>query len=93
MFASCENFSFQGLEIYCDNNSQVTHLYLSFKSKAERDALYHGLLDQPFVRLENTEQEVMTLQWQNGVLSNYDYLLYINRYGTYFFCPIYFSAP
>jgi factor associated with neutral sphingomyelinase activation len=67
-----------GLEIYCENNTQVTHLYLTFKSKAERDALYHGLLDQPSVHLENTNQEVMFLQWQNGVLSNYDYLLYLN---------------
>ncbi|PNF22132.1 hypothetical protein B7P43_G06803 [Cryptotermes secundus] len=67
-----------GLEIYCESNSQVTHLYLSLKSEAERDALYQGLLDQPSVHLENTEQEMMTLQWQNGVLSNYDYLLYLN---------------
>jgi hypothetical protein len=79
---SDENFPFQGLEIYCKNNSQVTHLYLSFKLEAERDALYHGLLNQSAVHLENTEQEMMTLQWQNGVLSNYDYLLYLNRYGT-----------
>ena len=69
----------QGLEIYCENNSQVTHLYLSFKSKEERDALYQGLMSEAAVRLENTEQEMMTLQWQNGVLSNYDYLLYLNR--------------
>jgi factor associated with neutral sphingomyelinase activation len=81
MFASTESFPFQGLEIYCENNSQVTHLYLTFKSKAERDALYHGLLDQPSLHLENTDQEMMFLQWQNGVLSNYDYLLYLNRYG------------
>ncbi|KAJ9595217.1 hypothetical protein L9F63_013478, partial [Diploptera punctata] len=67
-----------GLEIYCENNSQVTHLYLSFKSKEERDALYQGLINQPALRLENIEQEMMTLQWQNGVLSNYDYLLYLN---------------
>ncbi|XP_069705161.1 protein FAN-like [Periplaneta americana] len=67
-----------GLEIYCENNSQVSHLYLTFKSKEDRDALYSGLLNQRSLRLENTEQEMMTLQWQNGVLSNYDYLLYLN---------------
>lgn len=67
-----------GLEIYCDNSCHVTHLFLSFKSSSERDALYHSLLVQPSLRLDNTEQEVMTLQWQNGVISNYDYLLYLN---------------
>jgi factor associated with neutral sphingomyelinase activation len=86
MVLSCllllESMLFQGLEIYCENNTQVTHLYLTFKSKSERDELYHGLMDQPSVHLENTNQEVMFLQWQNGVLSNYDYLLYLNRYGT-----------
>ncbi|XP_067007294.2 protein FAN isoform X2 [Anabrus simplex] len=67
-----------GLEVYCDNSSHVTHLFLSLKSPADRDTLYHSLLSQSALRLENTEQEMMTLQWQNGVISNYDYLLYLN---------------
>lgn len=31
------------------------------------------------VKLEDTGQENMTLLWQNGVISNYEYLLYLNR--------------
>lgn len=31
------------------------------------------------VRLQDTGQEHMTLKWQNGVISNYEYLMYINR--------------
>lgn len=33
------------------------------------------------VKLEDTGQENMTLLWQNGVISNYEYLLYLNRWN------------
>nr|CAD7423482.1 unnamed protein product [Timema monikensis] len=68
-----------GLEVYCEGNSHLKHLYLSFKSPEERDILYQGLIGQHSLRLDNTDQEMMTLQWQNGVISNYDYLMYLNR--------------
>lgn len=32
------------------------------------------------VKITQTEPESMTLKWQNGIISNYDYLLYLNRY-------------
>nr|CAD7405985.1 unnamed protein product [Timema cristinae] len=67
-----------GLEVYCEGNSHLKHLYLSFKSPEERDILYQGLIGQHSLRLDNTDQEMMTLQWQNGVISNYDYLMYLN---------------
>ena len=31
------------------------------------------------VQLEDTGQENMTLKWQDGLLSNYDYITYLNR--------------
>lgn len=65
----------QGLEI----SYKDTHLYLSLKSKADRDILCQRLHEQPCLRLSEPEQEIMTLQWQNGAISNYDYLLYLNR--------------
>nr|CAD7461018.1 unnamed protein product [Timema tahoe] len=68
-----------GLEVYCEGNSHLKHLYLSFKSPEERDMLYQGLIGQQSLTLDNTDQEMMTLQWQNGVISNYDYLMYLNR--------------
>lgn len=55
-------------------------MYLTFKTTEIRDGLYNKLLSQPNVKLQKQEICAMTLKWQNGVLSNYDYLLYLNRY-------------
>uniref|UniRef100_A0A146LEF4 Protein FAN n=2 Tax=Lygus hesperus TaxID=30085 RepID=A0A146LEF4_LYGHE len=63
-----------GLEI----SYKDTHLYLSLKTRSDRDTLCQCLLDQPCLKLSEPEQEIMTLQWQNGAISNYDYLLYLN---------------
>ncbi|XP_063224918.1 protein FAN-like isoform X2 [Bacillus rossius redtenbacheri] len=67
-----------GLEVYCSGSSNVNHLFLAFKSPEDRNALFEGLVSQPKVCLDKMDQEMMTLQWQNGVISNYDYLLYLN---------------
>ncbi|XP_042895637.1 protein FAN [Parasteatoda tepidariorum] len=67
-----------GLELYCSKNSPVQHLFLSFKTQSERDILYLKLVNEPAVKLEDRDQENMTLLWQNGAISNYDYLLYLN---------------
>ncbi|KAJ8939230.1 hypothetical protein NQ318_015188 [Aromia moschata] len=70
-----------GLEIYCNENSSNPHIYLSFKNQKLRDNLYDNLLQQPELNLKEIEQDVITLQWQNGIISNYEYLLYINSLG------------
>ncbi|XP_025829509.1 protein FAN isoform X2 [Agrilus planipennis] len=67
-----------GLEIYSNENDVVPHLYLSFRTQADRDNLYTTLLQQPELKLKDIQQDIMTLQWQNGVISNYEYLVYIN---------------
>lgn len=67
-----------GLELYCSENSVLKHLFLSFKTQQERDELYKQLVNQEALRLEDSGQENMTLLWQTGIISNYDYLLYIN---------------
>ncbi|CAK1544164.1 unnamed protein product [Leptosia nina] len=66
-----------GLEIYCENSS-VSHVYLAFQSNEERNRLYNVLETLPNVHLERAHIEEMTLQWQNGIVSNYDYLIYLN---------------
>lgn len=76
---SMTNFDFQGLEIYGNESKSTSHLYLSLKSKTARDDLYKAITEQPELRLSESKQDIMTLQWQNGTISNYDYLLYINR--------------
>ncbi|XP_076638062.1 protein FAN [Colletes latitarsis] len=69
-----------GLEIKWLRHSEnkVEHLFISLKNQNERDELYLNLLRQPAVSLERVPQDQMTMRWQNGSLSNYDYLLYIN---------------
>ncbi|CAK9822791.1 Protein FAN [Anthophora retusa] len=58
--------------------NKVEHLFISLKNENDRDELYVSLLNQSAVSLERVPQDHMTIRWQNGSLSNYDYLLYIN---------------
>ncbi|CAG9098190.1 unnamed protein product [Plutella xylostella] len=67
-----------GLELYSDEESMVPHIYLSFQSEHERDTLYNVIEKSPEASLERVHPEEMTLQWQNGIVSNYDYLIYLN---------------
>lgn len=61
-------------------DGNIAHLFLALKSAKERDDLYSGIMGQSLLKLDDLQQEAVTLQWQHGVLSNYDYLLYLNRY-------------
>ncbi|XP_059049861.1 protein FAN-like [Achroia grisella] len=67
-----------GLEIYSAEESAVPHIYLTFQSDRDRDRIYKILEESPYVNLERVHAEEMTLQWQNGIVSNYDYLMYLN---------------
>ncbi|KZC06439.1 Protein FAN, partial [Dufourea novaeangliae] len=58
--------------------NKAEHLFISLKNQKDRDELYMNLLNQPTVSLEGIPQDQMTMRWQHGSLSNYDYLLYIN---------------
>lgn len=69
----------QGLEINWNEKDNDNTLYVSFRSPNERNEFYTAVLEQPRVEITPTERESMTLKWQNGVISNYDYLLYLNR--------------
>ncbi|KAG6463345.1 hypothetical protein O3G_MSEX013819, partial [Manduca sexta] len=70
-----------GLEIYSAEESSVPHMYLTFQREYDRDKVYNMLENSPVVNLESVHAEEMTLQWQNGVVSNYDYLMYLNCLG------------
>jgi len=67
-----------GLEIYCGGSAPVSHLYLAFQEEESRKQVYQEILKLPDLSLEDTGQEDMTLKWQSGSISNYDYLLYLN---------------
>lgn len=53
-------------------------LYVSFKFDCDRDQFYNSVIHQEDYNVQVKEPESITLQWQNGVISNYDYLLYLN---------------
>lgn len=78
-------FVLQGLEIYCSESNFIPHIYLTFPSESDRDSVYQLLEESPHVHLERVHIEEMTLQWQNGIVSNYDYLMYLNWYVCEFF--------
>ncbi|XP_023319661.1 protein FAN [Eurytemora carolleeae] len=68
----------QGLEIeYEDTKGFATHIYLSLGKPGDRDLLVERISEQQELQITQDE-ESMTLKWQHGILSNYDYLLYIN---------------
>ncbi|XP_067052011.1 protein FAN-like isoform X3 [Acropora muricata] len=64
-----------GIEVFSTDGS---HMYLIFNSPDERDLFYKQIVQQPEVELEDTRQENMTLKWQNGAISNFEYLMYLN---------------
>ncbi|XP_028392732.1 protein FAN-like isoform X2 [Dendronephthya gigantea] len=64
-----------GVEIFSEDQA---HMLLVFPSQKDRDKFYDLVLQQPALELQDTGQENMTLKWQNGVISNFDYLMYLN---------------
>lgn len=44
----------------------------------DRDMLYDLIVQQKDFHIVINEQESMTLKWQNGSISNFDYLIYLN---------------
>ncbi|XP_033626549.1 protein FAN-like [Asterias rubens] len=67
-----------GLEIFCSESSFKSDMFLVLSKPEDRNKLYNNILDQEGVCLKESGQENMTLLWQNGVISNFDYLLYLN---------------
>ncbi|XP_055537096.1 protein FAN-like [Wyeomyia smithii] len=53
-------------------------LYVSFRGQSERDDFYANVLEQDDFSVVEQIPESITLKWQNGLISNYDYLLYLN---------------
>uniref|UniRef100_A0A182W5G0 WD repeat-containing protein 55 homolog n=1 Tax=Anopheles minimus TaxID=112268 RepID=A0A182W5G0_9DIPT len=53
-------------------------LYLVFRNQADRDECWRSISGQQDYAATEQSPESMTLKWQNGLVSNYDYLLYLN---------------
>ncbi|XP_072169728.1 protein FAN-like [Diadema setosum] len=67
-----------GLEIFCSDTSIQSDMFLVLSKPEERDALYSKIMGQNGVRLQESGRENIMLLWQNGVISNFDYLMYLN---------------
>ncbi|EFA76401.1 BEACH domain-containing protein [Heterostelium album PN500] len=65
-----------GLEIFFDDESS---LFFTFKNMQSRNQVYNLLNSECKNIPHNNEQKNYLLRWQNGILSNYEYLLYLNN--------------
>ena len=70
--------SVQGLELQYRQGGGHNHIYLSFSKPGDRDVVYKAMLEQEEISLAREEEENITLKWQHGIISNYDYLLHLN---------------
>lgn len=65
------------LEVNCKDHSFIKYLFLALETEV--------LCDELFKKLEQKSQpstfrlDLVTLQWQHGVISNYEYLISLNR--------------
>lgn len=60
------------------NGGEDHLIYVAFKFDCDRDQFYNSVVHQKDYNVQVKAPESITLQWQNGVISNYDYLLYLN---------------
>uniref|UniRef100_U5EY84 Putative neutral sphingomyelinase n-smase activation associated factor n=1 Tax=Corethrella appendiculata TaxID=1370023 RepID=U5EY84_9DIPT len=60
------------------HDSNINLLYVSFRNESDRNTFYERTCEQNDLQIVEQIPESITLQWQNGLLSNYDYLLYLN---------------
>ncbi|RDD47132.1 Protein FAN [Trichoplax sp. H2] len=66
-----------GIEIYSSTEDML--LFLALSSEHERNHFYDIICSQKDVQLEDSVNENATLRWQNGFMSNFDYLMHLNR--------------
>uniref|UniRef100_H3C8C2 Neutral sphingomyelinase (N-SMase) activation associated factor n=1 Tax=Tetraodon nigroviridis TaxID=99883 RepID=H3C8C2_TETNG len=67
-----------GLEVFCTENDFCSDIYLKFYSPADRDEYGYTATFLENHVTEHTAESYM-LQWQRGLLSNYQYLLHLNN--------------
>mmetsp|Transcript_31055 Transcript_31055/g.81324 ORF Transcript_31055/g.81324 Transcript_31055/m.81324 type:complete len:943 (+) Transcript_31055:114-2942(+) len=65
-----------GLELFLRDGPVI---FLAVDSEAERDSLCEAVRKYTEAEGEGENQGNMMLMWQNGELSNFDYLMYLNR--------------
>lgn len=68
-----------GLEIFIKENGSSSNYLFVLESEKSRNELNRFLLDNCQNNLEDSDASNMTLKWQNGIISNYEYLMYVNN--------------
>ncbi|XP_056879537.1 protein FAN-like [Takifugu flavidus] len=68
-----------GLELFCTENDVCSDIYLKFYSPADRDEVYYYMASFLENHMAEHTAESYMLQWQRGLLSNYQYLLHLNN--------------
>eukprot|EP01119_Soliformovum_irregulare_P011407 TRINITY_DN2849_c1_g1_i1.p1 TRINITY_DN2849_c1_g1~~TRINITY_DN2849_c1_g1_i1.p1 ORF type:complete len:891 (-),score=264.62 TRINITY_DN2849_c1_g1_i1:87-2759(-) len=66
-----------GIEIFMEGDKSM---FFAFQKPSLRDEVFDTLIKQPAVLKSQAmdDQHNMTLKWQNGLISNYDYLMFLN---------------
>ena len=57
----------------------LMHVYLVCENREARERLYDAIVAREGVTLDDDAQQAVTLKWQNGVISNFDYLMELNN--------------
>uniref|UniRef100_A0A3P9P259 Neutral sphingomyelinase activation associated factor n=1 Tax=Poecilia reticulata TaxID=8081 RepID=A0A3P9P259_POERE len=68
-----------GLEVFCSENNLCSDIYLKFYYPADRDEIYYYIATFLENHIKEHTAESYMLQWQRGILSNYEYLLHLNN--------------
>ena len=68
-----------GLEVFVKDSSSVSNFLFVLDSEESRNKLHEYLLEHCQENLEDSSASNMTLKWQNGVISNYEYLMHVNN--------------
>uniref|UniRef100_A0A8C4NHG3 Neutral sphingomyelinase (N-SMase) activation associated factor n=1 Tax=Eptatretus burgeri TaxID=7764 RepID=A0A8C4NHG3_EPTBU len=68
-----------GLEVFCTESGLCSDIYLKFYNTKDRDEVYYLIASCLDNHVTEHTAESYTLQWQRGLISNYDYLLHLNN--------------
>lgn len=65
-----------GIELFLGDNA--SDIYFVFTDQLQRDTMFKYIMEQDELHVSSDDQENMTIRWQSGALSNFDYLMYLN---------------
>lgn len=65
-----------GIELFLDDEKSV---FLTFQNQRDRNSVFDLFMAHPgLTKLQTNSQSNMVLKWQNGLISNFEYLMHLN---------------